>query len=90
MKQTHNLQQLKVRPARKKNVYKYNSEWEKDLWLINDAKVQFLICLYCSEAAKKSKSDNHYVTGNKIFKRDNVKNTTFHACATTFWSFLQN
>ncbi len=55
-------------------IYKYNPEWKKDSpWLIFDEKTQLLFSRWCTEAPEKISSDNPYVIGNKIFKKDNKK-----------------
>ncbi len=53
--------------------YRFNPQWLKDFpWLVYDQAKKAMFCKYCMEAGETLAGRTPYVTGNTIFKRDNV------------------
>lgn len=56
-----------------RKTYRFNPQWLKDFpWLVFDQTRKAMFCKYCVEAGEALLGKTPYVTGNIIFKRDNV------------------
>ena len=53
--------------------YRFNPQWLKTFdWLVYDQSKKSMFCKYCLEAGERTSGKTPYITGNTIFKRDNV------------------